>query len=118
LRISKTQVTAKDFPESALGMDSFMLSKIPGHRLRFMGRCGQALSRPIRIDVSTIHQAKGAEADNVALTPDLTAATAGALASPRHAPAEHRAFYVGATRAKEKLLVLRPGANYAYPVSA
>jgi superfamily I DNA/RNA helicase len=83
-----------------------------------MGRCGQALSRPIRIDVSTIHQAKGAEADNVALTPDLTAATAGALASPRHAPAEHRAFYVGATRAKEKLLVLRPGANYAYPVSA
>lgn len=116
-RTTATMVSAQDFPATVFERDDWMLSKIHPLRLRFMTRCYDLgrLGKPIRVDVSTIHQAKGGEAENVALSPDQTTATAAALNSPGAAPHEHRAYYVGVTRAKNRLFLLRPGVAVAYP---
>ena len=55
-----------------------------------------------RLVLSTIHKAKGGEADNVALLLESTKACC-TLSEP---DAERRVFYVGATRAKQKLFVV------------
>ena len=55
-----------------------------------------------RVVLSTIHKAKGGEADNVALLLESTKACC-TLTEP---DAERRVFYVGATRAKENLFVV------------
>ena len=56
--------------------------------------------------MSTIHAAKGGEADNVLLMQDLTGA---AIETFSYDPDElHRLFYTGATRAKRELHVLDP----------
>ena len=59
-----------------------------------------------RIRISTIHGSKGGESENVMLFTDMARRTFdGALAQPDE---ECRVFYVGATRAKENLVVIRP----------
>jgi superfamily I DNA/RNA helicase len=60
-------------------------------------------SRP-RIRLSTIHAAKGAEADNVVLLTDMSRKTEDALET--HRDDELRVWYVGITRAKESLHVV------------
>lgn len=57
-----------------------------------------------RIRVSTIHGAKGLEADNVVLDCDLSPACEETLVN--NPDAEHRVFYVGVTRAKKNLYIL------------
>jgi superfamily I DNA/RNA helicase len=66
----------------------------------------------VRIDVSTIHSVKGAEADNVIVLSDMTKATFKNLR--RNPDSEHRAFYVGCTRAKEKLFIVKPKTGIYY----
>jgi DNA helicase-2/ATP-dependent DNA helicase PcrA len=59
-----------------------------------------------RITLSTIHGAKGGEADNVLLLPDITKS---ALDHNDIDPDElHRLFYVAVTRAKKSLHILEP----------
>lgn len=59
-----------------------------------------------RIRISTIHGAKGGEAENVMLFTDMARRTYdSSLSEPDD---ERRVFYVGATRAKESLVVVRP----------
>ena len=59
-----------------------------------------------RITLSTIHGAKGGEADNVLLLPDITKS---ALDNNDRDPDElHRLFYVAVTRAKKALHILEP----------
>jgi len=59
-----------------------------------------------RVRIDTIHGAKGAEADHVALLPDLTPRVhRGLLESP---DAEHRVWYVAVTRCRDTLHVARP----------
>jgi DNA helicase-2/ATP-dependent DNA helicase PcrA len=56
--------------------------------------------------VSTIHGAKGGEADNVVLFTDLSpAAEAQMNINPDDT---HRVFYVGVTRAKQNLFIVEP----------
>ena len=57
-----------------------------------------------RLKISTIHKAKGGEADNVLLLLDSTKA---ALESPDQ-DSEVRTFYVGITRAKKALHLVEP----------
>lgn len=57
-----------------------------------------------RIVLSTIHKAKGGEADNVALFLESTKACC-TMGDP---DGERRVFYVGATRAKENLHIIDP----------
>lgn len=64
----------------------------------------EPLSGPGRVVISTIHAAKGGEADNVVILDGLTSDTYQSyLRDPDN---EHRVFYVGCTRAKETLYIV------------
>ena len=58
------------------------------------------------INLSTIHAAKGGEADKVVLFTDLS--RAGRIEMQRDPDDTNRVFYVGATRAKKELHVITP----------
>lgn len=65
----------------------------------------RAVHEPPRVIVGTIHSCKGGEADRVVLCPDLSRAGFENSAYSEKA----RLMYVGATRAKESLVVARNG---------
>ena len=92
---------------SAVWFDSFEgLDPMTETYIRNMRANGEQINKNPRIKMSTIHAAKGGEADNVLLLQDLTGA---ALETMSHDPDElHRLFYTGATRAKRELHVLDP----------
>jgi superfamily I DNA/RNA helicase len=69
-------------------------------------RRGQKIRGHVPVKLSTIHGAKGGEADNVLLLTDLSSKFAGEY---HHNPdAIHRLFYVGITRAKQNLHIVMP----------
>ena len=74
--------------------------------LRSMRNNGEKLNQDPRINISTIHGAKGGECDNVVLLTDLTENTQKGY--DRNPDDEERLFYVGATRTKEALHIVRP----------
>jgi len=83
--------------------------------IRSMRRNGENLKNKPRIQLSTIHSVKGGERNNVVLLTDLTHNTNKSyLKKPDD---ETRLFYVGATRTKENLHIIRPN-DYekAYPM--
>ena len=65
-----------------------------------------------RVKISTIHKAKGGEADNVALVLD----TSRACAESRDQDSEIRTFYVGMTRAKKALHLIEKQTRYGFVV--
>jgi len=65
-----------------------------------------------RIRISTIHKAKGGEADNVVLLLDSTRACMESLDQD----SEIRTFYVGATRAKKSLHLIESTSKYGFNV--
>jgi superfamily I DNA/RNA helicase len=87
--------------------DSFEgLDNMTENYIRNMRANGEAINKNPRITMSTIHGAKGGEADKVLIMQDITNA---ALETFSHDPDElHRLFYTGATRAKRELHVLDP----------
>ena len=75
--------------------------------IREMLRAGEELSKPARVQLSTIHAAKGGEADNVLLILDNTKKIREAMEkSLDKADEEQRVWYVGVTRTKQNLYVL------------
>jgi DNA helicase-2/ATP-dependent DNA helicase PcrA len=81
--------------------------------LRKMRANGESLNKKPRIELSTIHAAKGGEAQNVVLLTDLTQTTMNTY--ERNPDDENRLFYVGATRTKENLHIVEPKrANKGY----
>ena len=74
--------------------------------LRKMRKNGERLNERPRIELSTIHGAKGGEAQNVVLLTDLTQNTMKGY--ERDPDDENRLFYVGATRTKENLHIIEP----------
>ena len=74
--------------------------------LRKMRKNGEKLNEKPRIELSTIHAAKGGEATNVVLMTDLTQNTMKGY--ERNPDDENRLFYVGATRTKENLHIVEP----------
>ncbi len=94
-------LTDKVWYEAFDGLDT-----ITENYIRNMRANGEQINKNPRIIMSTIHGAKGGEADKVLLMQDLTNA---ALETFSHDPDElHRLFYTGATRAKRELHVLDP----------
>ena len=82
------------------------LDTITENYIRNMRANGEQINKNPRIIMSTIHGAKGGEADKVLLMQDITNA---ALETMSYDPDElHRLFYTGATRAKRELHVLDP----------
>ena len=72
--------------------------------LRKMRANGEALNKKPRIELSTIHAAKGGESQNVVLLTDLTKTTMETY--EKNPDDENRLFYVGATRTKENLHII------------
>ena len=74
--------------------------------IRNMLANSEKITQQPRITLSTIHGAKGGEADNVLVLPDITKS---ALDHNDMDPDElHRLFYVAVTRAKNSLHILEP----------
>ena len=74
--------------------------------LRKMRANGEHLNKKPRIELSTIHAAKGGECENVVLLTDLTKTTLETY--QKNPDDENRLFYVGATRTKENLHIIEP----------
>ena len=66
-------------------------------------RRGEKFNAVPRISLSTIHGAKGGEADNVVLYTDLSTAALNQMGDDMH-----RVFYVGVTRTKDQLFIVEP----------
>jgi superfamily I DNA/RNA helicase len=69
------------------------------------------LSEP-RIKISTFHAMKGGEDDNCL----VWLASTRACAESEHPDDEHRAFYVGVTRARHNLYILQSSERYRYTI--
>ena len=75
--------------------------------IRDMLQAGEELSKEARVKLSTIHAAKGGEADNVLLILDNTKTIREAIEkSPDKEDEENRIWYVGVTRTKQNLYIL------------
>lgn len=75
---------------------------------------GEKLRKRPRVRLSTIHSAKGGEADHVVLLQDMAWRTSRqAELDPDD---EARVWYVAATRAKEKLTIVAPQGRNAYDI--
>jgi len=74
-------------------------------------RRGERLTRRPTVRLSTIHGAKGGQAEHVILLTDMAARTVrecGPSGDPRTSPEEARCWYVAATRAKRQLSIVMP----------
>jgi superfamily I DNA/RNA helicase len=75
---------------------------------------GDDLLKNSRIKVSTIHGVKGEECDNVVLFTDLEKIIYDAAL--KNSDPEHRLFFVGVTRTRENLYIMRPTEEYNYNI--
>jgi len=73
---------------------------------------GEDLTKPARIKISTIHSVKGEECENVILFTDLEKIIYDSALVNKDT--EHRLFFVGITRAKNKLYIMNQGSEYQY----
>ncbi len=79
-----------------------------GYLMAVMAKRGiEALKQQPRVIVGTIHSVKGGEADVVVITPELS--SSGFEDYQNDPDATIRQFYVGVTRAKNTLVIARPG---------
>ena len=79
-------------------------------------RKGIKLNAAPTININTVHGVKGGEADNVALMTDMSwRCYNGYDLNP---DTESRVFYVGATRARQNLVIIKPETQYFYPIWA
>lgn len=93
------------------------LDKIPAEDVEYYiaaRKNGESLIGKPRIKLSTIHGAKGGEAENVALLTDISARTYRGM--QENYDDELRVFYVGATRAKNTLWIVQPSTNYYFTI--
>lgn len=72
------------------------------------------LMKDARIKLSTIHGVKGEEAENVVLFTDLERIIYDS--AQKESDPEHRTFFVGITRAKEKIFITNQGYEYQYNI--
>lgn len=74
---------------------------------------GGALEAEPRLVVGTIHSVKGAAADIVYLSPDVSSAAARSMTTRAGVDEAIRQYYVGMTRAYRELRILTPGSRNA-----
>ena len=82
--------------------------------IRTILKNGDDLMKPARIKLSTIHSVKGEECDNVVLFTDLERIIYES--AQKDPDPEHRTFFVGITRAKEKLFITNQDYEYQYNI--
>lgn len=101
------------------GFERIMNRDIEKHERRYLMRVlkrygHQVFEEPAKITITTIHGSKGREKPTVYLCPDLTRKVWDGYTRERIP--ETLVFYVGATRAIDKLVVLRPEQYYSFPL--
>lgn len=93
------------------------LDRIPKPERAYMVRArqnGEKMMDKARVVVSTIHGAKGGEAEHVVLLRDMAHRTHQEMkVTPED---EARVWYVGATRAKQQLSIVSPASNLYYDI--
>jgi superfamily I DNA/RNA helicase len=67
-----------------------------------------------RVRIRTIHGAKGDEAENVVIFPDMP--RPAWKSAKRDPDTEHRMWFVAVTRAKQKVYWLNPETKYSYRI--
>jgi len=80
--------------------------------LQHIEAAGEDITKPPRIKLSTFHAMKGGEDDNCA----VYLGTTKACSESRYPDDEHRAFYVGVTRAKKELHLIESNKKYRYVI--
>ena len=75
-------------------------------------RRGEKPTKTPRIRLSTIHGAKGGEADNVVLFTDMANRTYKDM--QKYTDNERRVFYVGVSRAKSNLNIVIPRTKFMF----
>lgn len=104
-----------ELPEPKIWHDMF--TALTPHERSYilsMLRLGEKITKKPRITLSTIHSAKGGEADNVILLTDLPHKTWKSY--EKNPDDDTRVFYVGLTRAKQKLHIVQPTTNKFFMV--
>jgi superfamily I DNA/RNA helicase len=103
-KIESREYTKADLPNEKVWYEAFeRMPQADQEYLRLCLRNGEKLDQ-IRIRIDTIHGAKGAEAEQVGLMTDISARTMVGL--KEFPDDEHRTFFVGASRASEKLVMV------------
>ena len=96
------------------------MSKIPENDKSYIKAClrkGESLTETPRIRISTIHSAKGAQATNVMLLTDTMRRPYSMWRKTFfYEEDEARVFYVGLTRAKQKLHLIHPIYSQGYAI--
>ncbi len=78
-------------------------------------RWGVASAMAPKVKVGTVHSVKGAEGDNVVLLSTLTGPAARSVESQDGEDAERRLAYVGVTRARRRLWVVKERRKVCFP---
>ncbi len=93
------------------------MTRIPDDERVYLMRArqkGESTNAKPRVRISTIHGAKGGEADHVVLLTDMAARTYQEMhESPED---EARVWYVAVTRAREQLTIVAPGTRMFYDI--
>lgn len=85
--------------------------------LKIYNKLGKnALFEQPKLFVGTIHSTKGAEADNVFLYPDISYQSVVEMATLEGRENIYRLFYVGVTRTRENLFLMRPYSKYFFKI--
>ena len=100
-------LTELSFSKDIEWFDEFQIDYEECLYIREMLRMGEKLSKDARIKLSTIHAAKGGEAENVLLILDNTKTIReSAEKNEDKADEENRVWYVGVTRTKQNLYIM------------
>ena len=97
----------------SIDIDPYDLLRVSDDMRRYINaiqRRGESLTSAPRIKVSTFHAMKGGEDDNCVVYTGST----HACVNSDYPDDEHRAFYVGVTRAKRNLYILQSDKKYRY----
>ena len=101
--VSRTDIWHDAFERMSLLERSYLVAAL---------RRGEKLTKTPRIRLSTIHSAKGGEADNVILFSDMANRTYKDM--QKKPDNERRVFYVGVTRTKENLHIVMPRTKFMF----
>jgi DNA helicase-2/ATP-dependent DNA helicase PcrA len=101
--VTRTDIWHDAFEKMSLLERSYLMAAL---------RRGEKPTKTPRIRLSTIHGAKGGEADNVILFTDMANRTYKDM--QRHPDNERRVFYVGVTRAKSNLHIVMPRTKFMF----
>lgn len=97
-------------------MEALVLTPEEHEYIRGLRRRGEPLKGPGRVVISTIHSAKGAEAQNVGLLTDTNRMIGRNWLTTETAEDELRVLYVGLTRCAENLHIVQPSKTNYYAI--